>query len=565
MRISKSSFIERLNCWLRMCFISAVAAIAPVFATVTIKDSTTTWHTNTYSINPDYGLISAQANTSTAKMINCKVIDNEYLKVIFETDFGCRIVSMVYKPTNHEELFTSPCGVPYGMKDGSFYYDWLMVYSGIMPTFSEPEHGKFWIRPWKYQLVKQTPDTVTVSASQKDTVNFGGHPGKFAYGATGIECIFTLSVITGKNSIEVGVQLNNPAAQSKNFEYWTMTTLAPGSAKGNPRTTSGAEIITPIRNVNIPSSWSAIRAREQNISGDVFVFNNLRWWKNWADMGIAYAWPDSSAPLNTFWGVINHDNEEGIIRVCNNDQTPGLKIWSWSYSASVNSNSGTNLPYLELWAGVSKMFFSAATIGANQQKTWNEYFVPTVKLTNVTHANENVVCNFTTNKASYSGTTDQTATVSAQLFFTSPGKPVNTSLAFNGTMQKVKVLDSTFNTDPLGNMITESVPLSSLCNGLDEVTLVATNAQGADLINVAVPVKITNAGNCALDVRPSSAPEREKVAAGMSEKKIYTINGRYICKVCSPRDIRALALPKGVFIVSGGYGALQKIVKDNPR
>jgi len=558
-------FINRLS---RIAFLSGfimMTGVIAVYSTVTIKDSTTTWHTNTYSIRSDYGLNSAQANTNVAKIFNCKVIENEYLKIIIVTDFGCRIVSIVYKPTNHEELYTSPCGVPYGIGGGSFYYDWLMVYSGIMPTFSEPEHGKFWIRPWKYQLVKQTADTVSVSMSQKDTVSFANKPGKFGYGATGIECTFTVTLITGKSSVNVDVLLNNPATQSKNYEYWTMTTLAPGSSRSDPRTTAGAEVISAVKNVNIPSSWGAIRAQEQNVGGDIFVFNKLRMWKNWSDMGIAYAWPDATTPLNTFWGVINHDNEEGIIRVSNNDQTVGLKIWSWSYPLSVNSNSGTNLPYLELWAGKSKMFFTPDNIGANQQKTWKEYFVPTVKLVNVTHANENVVCNFTSNKTSYSGTADAKADITAQMFFTSPGKPVTLALSFDGTTQHAAVLDTTFTADPLGNVITRSVPMTSLCNALTKITLKATGAQNSELLNVNIPVSITNAGNCALEVKSPLELRQATKTTGSAEKKIYNISGRLVCAISSIADVNTLALPKGVYIISGRFGTPQRFVIGSSR
>ncbi len=528
------------------------------FSTVTIKDSTTTWHTNNYSIRSDYGLISAQANTSVAKTFNCKVIENEYLKIIVVTDFGCRIVSMLYKPTNHEELYDSPCGVPYGINGGSFYYDWLMVYGGIMPTFSEPEHGKFWIRPWKYQLVKQTPDTVTISASQKDTINFGNRPGKFNYGATGIECTFSVTLITGKSSVDVDVALTNPASQSKNYEYWTMTTLAPGSSRTDPRTTAGAEVISAVKNVNIPSAWGAIRAQEQNVSGDIFVFNKLRMWKNWADMGIAYAWPDATTPMNTFWGVINHDNEEGIIRVCDNDKTVGLKIWSWSYPASVNSNSGTNLPYLELWAGVSKMFFTPDNIGANQTKTWKEYFVPTVKLQNVTHANENVVCNFKSDKSSYNASSDSKISITAQLFFTRPGKQVKLSLGFDGS-QKVGVFDTTVVADPLGMVLSKSVTMDNVCNNLNKITLKATSDQNQELINASIPVAITNAQNCtALDV---SHPARGTAtpAVDKSMKRIFSLNGKYMGTISDLADVKRLNLPQGVFIVCKGSAIVRRL------
>jgi len=539
--------------------IMLTALISNSFSTVTIKDSTTTWHTNSYSIQSDYGLISAQANTSVAKTFNCKVIENEYLKIIVVTDFGCRIVSMVYKPTNHEELYTSPCGVPYGIGEGSFYYNWLMVYSGIMPTFSEPEHGKFWIRPWKYQLVKQTADTVTISASQKDTINFSGKPGKFNYGATGIECTFSITLISGKSTVNVDVNLNNPAAQSKNYEYWTMTTLAPGSLRTDPRTTAGAEVITAVKNVNIPGSWGAIRAQEQNVGGDIFVFNKLRMWKNWADMGIAYAWPDATTPLNTFWGVINHDNEEGIIRVCDNDKTIGLKIWSWSYAASVNSNSGTNLPYLELWAGVSKMFFTPDNIGANQQKTWKEYFVPTVKLQNVTHANENVVCNFKSDKASYSASTDSKINITSQMFFTSPGKTVNVSLGFDGS-QEVGVFDTTFIADPLGNVLSNAVTMDKVCNGLNKITMKATDAQNQELINATIPVTITNAQNCTALGAAFPAPAIKNIADDNSMKRVFTLSGKCVGTITNLSQVKKLNLHQGVFIVCKGNAVLQRII-----
>jgi hypothetical protein len=534
-----------------------------VVAAVTIKDTAITWHTNSYSIRADYGLISAQANTSVAKTFNALVIDNEFLKIILVPEFGGRIVSMVYKPTNHQELYTNQCGVPYGINAGNFYYNWLMVYGGIMPTFSEPEHGKFWLRPWHYQIVKQTTDTVSVQMDQKDTVAFGGKPGKFAYGATGIECVFTVSIVTGRNYIDIGVVLTNPSTQSKNFEYWTMTTLAPGSSQSDPRCTAGAELITPIKNVNIPGSYGAIRGQEQNVGGNVFTFNKLRWWKNWPDMGIAYAWPDASTPLNTFWGVINHDDREGIIRVSNNDQTIGLKIWAWSFPLSVNSNSGTNLPYLELWAGVSQQFFSAAQIGAGQQKIWKEYFVPTVKCDSVTHANQEVVCNFKTDKTSYNASTDAGVTITAQMLFTAPNQQDKVSLSFGGS-QTVVVLDSNITTDPLGNVITKTVPFSNLCNGLNKVTLKAVSSQNAQLISADIPIVITNGQPCT--VLGTISPLRLQHASGFGKAgtaRVYSLDGRLVSVLKNEAGAGKLRLGKGVYFLTTENNRSGKMVRFN--
>jgi hypothetical protein len=520
--------------------------IVSAHAKVTITDSILTWHTNTYSIGADYGLISAQSNTSVEKKIKCKVIENEYLRVVIENEIGARIVSMIYKPTNHEELYTSPSGVPYGIKEGSFYYDWLMVYSGIMPTFSEPEHGKFWLRPWTYRLLKQNDDTISIAMSQKDTINFSNKPAKFVYGATGIECTFTVTIISGKNYVSTEVLLNNPGNQSKNYEYWTMTTLAPGSTKENPRTTSGAEIISNVKKVNIPQYWTAIRSQEQNLGNDIFTFTKLRMWKNWADMGIAYAWPDASSPINTFWGVINHDNEEGIIRVSDNDQTIGLKIWSWNYNQSVNSNSGTNLPYLELWAGVSKMFFSPANLGAGEKKNWKEYYIPTVKCTNVTHANEHVVCNFTLNKTAYNGSTDKNVDISAQLFFTSPGRKVTCSIWFDGTRQ-VTVCDTALTADPLGNLISCSIPVSRLCRELTMIKLKVVDTENKELISADLPVSITNTQDCI----PVGVAGQTRLSHSVREQmlQVYSINGRFIGRFKSG-EIKKLH--SGLYLIKNG-------------
>ena len=51
-------------------------------------------------------------------------------------EFGGRILSIIYKPTGHEQLYRTEVGVPYGMGGGNFYYDWLMVYGGIFPDLA---------------------------------------------------------------------------------------------------------------------------------------------------------------------------------------------------------------------------------------------------------------------------------------------------------------------------------------------------------------------------------------------------------------------------------------------
>ena len=82
-------------------------------------------------------------------------------------------------------------------------------------------------------------------------------------------------------------------------------------------------------------------------------------------MGIAYAAPDMQG--GNFWGVINHDNEEGIIRIADNKVTPGLKMWTWGFPSFTNETDPRKdpneaRPYVELWAGVSDEFFHSAEL-----------------------------------------------------------------------------------------------------------------------------------------------------------------------------------------------------------
>ena len=62
---------------------------------------------------------------------------DRYLKVTLVPEFGGRIISIIYKPTGHEELYRTEVGVPYGRR-AAVLYDWLMVYGGIFPTFRMP-------------------------------------------------------------------------------------------------------------------------------------------------------------------------------------------------------------------------------------------------------------------------------------------------------------------------------------------------------------------------------------------------------------------------------------------
>ena len=432
-------------------------------AQVSMKDTTITWHTFKYELNDD-NTVSWHTDTeydTVAKTFSGYILENKYLKVTLVPEFGGRIISMIYKPTNKEELYLNPAGVPYGVDQDWFYYKWLMVYGGIFPTLPEPEHGKAWLLPWEFTILKETSDTIRCQMSWKDTVELEGiNTGKWQYGKTNLKCDFTITLIKGASALEADVALYNDSSETLNYEYWTCLTLAPGSEPGSPQCTEGTEFIIPASRVKIPSWYPDIASQEQRIPGEsgVYTFTELRDWKNWTNDGIAYVWDDSN---ENYWGVINHDNEEGFIRISDNNITPGIKLWAWGYQQSQNIDpfknpNETHRPYVELWAGNSNEFFTPAQFPMFSEKKWKEIYVPTIGLSNVTRANDEIISDFKI---------DSGKTVNLAFIATRPENHFDVSIEITGQNSQV-LMAQTITRDPVnGNQINLELPDHTWMNG----------------------------------------------------------------------------------------------------
>jgi Domain of unknown function (DUF5107) len=452
-------------------------AASPVPDGVSLSESTIIWSTVKYATDAQNGLVSGSLDKKAIvdRTFKTYVIENRYLKVTLLPEFGGRILSIIYKPTGHEQLYRTEVGVPYGIKSGNFYYDWMMVYGGIFPTFPDAEHGKTWLKPWDFKVVKQSAGEVTVSMSLKDDFEYPAAPGKFRPGSTGIEATYYVTLKADRAALDARVVLKNPQQRTIAYEYWTCTTLAPGSDPKNPKTTGGAEIIAPIEAYSTPH-WSAnLAAGDESLGLGKSRFEKLRYFKNWPTMGIAYAAPDMGAA--NFWGVINHDNEEGIIRIADNTLTPGLKIWTWGFPSFTNEadprkDPDEAQPYVELWAGVSDQFFHSANFSALGQVSIGETYSPTVGMSNVTHANENILINFSAEGAS----------VSLQFFSLEPDTPLRVALKRGDAM----FFNEAVKADPKnGNRISAAIPADSS----DHVQLTIGTADGKELIAAETKIK----------------------------------------------------------------------------
>ncbi len=115
---------------------------------------------------------------------------------------------------------------------------------------------------------------------------------------------------------------------------------------------------------------------------------SYKYWSEWRSDGIAYGQDLATSPQNNFWGVVNQENRESVVRVGDNTITPGMKFWEWGQNGSFDTNifrrGSSERPYIELWAGTSDRFFSPAVLQPHQTGSWTESLAPALGLADVT-------------------------------------------------------------------------------------------------------------------------------------------------------------------------------------
>src|SRR6476620_4628579 len=81
-------------------------AAAQVPDKVSISESSVTWRSVKYATNADNGFIDGSLDKGTIvdRTFKSYLLENRYLKVTLVPEFGGRILSIIYKPTGHEQL-----------------------------------------------------------------------------------------------------------------------------------------------------------------------------------------------------------------------------------------------------------------------------------------------------------------------------------------------------------------------------------------------------------------------------------------------------------------------------
>lgn len=141
---------------------------AEIDGDASLREGTTDFRHFDFTLNADGSLKSLNTTSIVTSTFDTYILENSLLKVTLVPEYGGRVLSIVHKPTNTELLYQNPVGTLYGIGEGNFYYNYLMVYGGIFPTFPVPEHGKTWNLPWTAEILEDSADRVAVKMSYAD-------------------------------------------------------------------------------------------------------------------------------------------------------------------------------------------------------------------------------------------------------------------------------------------------------------------------------------------------------------------------------------------------------------
>ena len=74
---------------------------------VSLSESTISWSTVKYATSAENGFVDGSLDKKTIvdRTFKAHVLENRYLKVTLVPEFGGRILSIIYKPTGHEQLY----------------------------------------------------------------------------------------------------------------------------------------------------------------------------------------------------------------------------------------------------------------------------------------------------------------------------------------------------------------------------------------------------------------------------------------------------------------------------
>ncbi|MGL1902020.1 MAG: DUF5107 domain-containing protein [Fibrobacterales bacterium] len=340
---------------------------------------------------------------------NAKIIENDFLRVVIAPSIGGRVMSIYHKESKTEQLYHANTAVPYQGPLGVFYYNHLLVHGGILPTFPGPEHGRTWNQHWDIEIIEDTSERGAVKISYLDDQNRQAHEFNPTYNFpvekdSKLYCAVEISLAAGHAAMGYKVHFENKNDHAIGYEFWTLTTLAPGTDPDYTALPKNTLIVSPTKKVQLRNDiwgWMSDIVNPTDGDGTQIKGGVLSWFDKssrvdeWVDEGIMYAYPKMT---KDWWGAINLDNNTGVLRIAPHEVTPGMKYWSWGFKAFQDSGEPVDLDaldenrsHIEIWGGRTREFTVLAdpiAPGPENAIIWDEYYYPTFELDTIHFANE---------------------------------------------------------------------------------------------------------------------------------------------------------------------------------
>ncbi|NOX62871.1 MAG: DUF5107 domain-containing protein, partial [Chloroflexi bacterium] len=335
-------------------------------------DETTAWRYRRF----DRGAYEASDPRPTAKTYNLITLENRWLKITILPDLGGRIYQMIFKPTGSNELYQNPVIKPSPWGPVEQGGGWLAA-GGIEWALPVPEHGYAWGEPWGYITEPGVADAgVTVFDHVQDALH--------------------LSVDVGLQpdsaAMTLDFRLENLGAAAVNASFWSNAMLAPG-----PANTVGPEVrfIYPGDYMQVHSTGEA----DMPGPGGVFdwpIFqgrdvSRLGTWGRWLGF---FAYPQAQAG----WAAVyDMAADEGVVRVFDPAQTPGLKGFGFGWADPIPPDNYTDdgSAYVEMHGGLPRTFDERVRFEPGQRRVWREVWYPVAGVRGVRSANAGGAANLT--------------------------------------------------------------------------------------------------------------------------------------------------------------------------
>jgi len=297
------------------------------------------------------------------------ILENEYVRVTVLPEMG-RIYALHFKPTGHDELWRNDVVTVGGGNNPNGWWIWI---GGVENTLPGYEHGTTWAVPWRWSLAEDSPARKTVRMEVTE-------PG------TGLEETLDVSLLPGHSGCELTVTIRNPTARTVEFAHWINPQWTPG---GRNELTEHTEFIIPTDTILIAPTWQ----RNMGPSPQAWEGNRYRFIGGWERMGDLMA----DGVRHGFYGAYSHDEDEGIVRVFDPEQTPGVDVWTYGAGApGLRMGSGAATKgYVEMWGGTSRMYATETRpLAPGDSVTWTEWMYPFQRTRGLTFADRDLAANF---------------------------------------------------------------------------------------------------------------------------------------------------------------------------